>query len=215
MYNFFFKSSQEKFMKIAMFGGTFDPFHLGHLAMAKYILRENFAEKILFVPASLPPHKEGLNISPYEIRRKSVELSVAGQENMEISDIECEREGRSYSIDTLCALQERYPADRIVMLIGGDSLATLHLWHRVHELVARFPILTMPRPDVFPEKALASGFWSDAERKMLLSGYLKDAPLVDAASTEIRKQLRNGADLAGSFLAPAVSDWIRQQKIYT
>lgn len=202
-------------MKIAMFGGTFDPFHLGHLAMAKYILRENYAEKILFVPAPQPPHKEGVNISPYAIRRKTVELSIEGLENMEISDIECERTGKSYSIDTLDALQKIYPGDQIIMLIGGDSLATLHLWFRVHDLAARYPILTMPRPDCFPEEALKSEFWSDAERKMLLQGYLKNAPVMDVASTCVRNILRSGADVQKGLLAENVLNWIKQQKIYT
>lgn len=202
-------------MKIAMFGGTFDPFHLGHLAMAEYLLREKFAEKILFVPAPQPPHKNGVNISPYKFRRETVELTIAGRENMEISDIECERTGKSFSIDTLDALQKLYPHDQIVMLIGGDSLATLHLWYRVHDLVARFQILTMPRPDVFPEDALQSDFWSDTERRKLLQGYMKEAPMMDVASTGIRNLLRNGAELPDGLLADAVLNRIKQQKIYT
>lgn len=188
-------------MKIAMFGGTFDPFHAGHAALAQYILDKGIVDRVLFVPAPVPPHK-AREILPYADRRAMVEAGIRGMANAEISDIECEREGKSYSIDTLRALAERYPGDEICLLIGGDSLATLHLWFKAHEIVQEFTILSYPRPESVVSAEILHGNWSVAETEKLLAGYMADAPVFPVSSTQLRTLLKNGV-LPGEDLIPA------------
>lgn len=188
-------------MKIAMFGGTFDPFHTGHAALARYILDKEIADRVLFVPAPVPPHKTR-EILPYADRRAMVEAGICDMANAEISDIECERAGKSYSIDTLRALAERYPGDEICLLIGGDSLATLHLWFKAHEIVKEFTILSYPRPESTVSAEYLNRNWSTAETEKLLSGYMAEAPVFPVSSTQLRALLKNGV-LPGEDLIPA------------
>jgi len=126
MIRFFFKE-WHGIMRIAMFGGTFDPFHRGHAAIARFVLASGRADRLIFMPAPVPPHKTDKTVSPYAVRRKMVELGMGADldgRRMMISDLECSRTGRSYSFDTLTELAAQFPQDRIFLLIGGDSLAT-------------------------------------------------------------------------------------------
>ena len=196
-----FSRRKRKNMKIAMFGGTFDPFHTGHAALARYILDRGIVDRVLFVPAPVPPHKTR-EILPYADRRAMVAAGICGMAKAEISDIECEREGKSYSIDTLRALAERHPGDEICLLIGGDSLATLHLWYKAHEIVQEFAILSYPRPESVVSAESLRENWSAAEMEKLLAGYMTEAPVFPVSSTELRNMLRNGA-VPGEALIPA------------
>ncbi len=195
-------------MKIAMFGGTFDPVHRGHTALARFILERDLAERILFVPAPVPPHKTEKKISPYEIRRALLATALRDLPDAEISDIECERTGRSYSIDTLNALAERYPADEILLLIGADSLASLHTWYHAKEIVTNYKILTYPRKGSTVSAEDLRLHWTEAETEKLLAGILHEAPLFPCSSTEIRSGGNPDA------LDPEVRKQIRENGIY-
>ena len=131
-----------------------------------------------------------------------VAAGICGMAKAEISDIECEREGKSYSIDTLRALAERHPGDEICLLIGGDSLATLHLWYKAHEIVQEFAILSYPRPESAVSAESLRENWSAAETEKLLAGYMAEAPVFPVSSTELRNMLRNGT-VPGEALIPA------------
>ena len=200
-------------MKIAMFGGTFDPFHSGHEALARYILDKGIVDRVLFVPAPVPPHKNR-EILPYADRREMLAAAVATIPDSAISDIECEREGKSYSIDTLRALKARYPEDEIFLLIGGDSLATLHLWYKAHEIVAEFGILSYPRPGSVISEENLRVYWSEEEAGKLLEGYLKDAPVFAVSSTELRGLLKQGTDLPDGLIPDGVQNEIQKKNHY-
>lgn len=195
-------------MKIAMFGGTFDPVHRGHTELARFILERNLADRILFVPAPVPPHKTEKKISPYEVRHALLETALRELPGAEISDIECERTGCSYSIDTLKALSARYPADEILLLIGADSLANLHTWYHAKEIVTNYKILTYPREGSSVAAEDLRRNWTEAETGKLLSGILHDAPLFPCSSTEIR------AGECPDALDPEVRKQIRENGIY-
>ncbi len=202
-------------MNIAVFGGTFDPFHNGHRHIAEYILNKHLAECILFVPAAIPPHKNDKLISPYPIRRKLLELGTQGMSGIRISDIEQEREEKSYTIDTLAELKLQTPDDNFLLIIGGDSLASLHLWHRAHELVQNYPILTYPRPGCdITEKSLPK-FWNINEKRKLLASLMPDAPVMDVSSTQLRRLFASGKIPDSSLVPEEESKWIIQQKLYT
>ncbi len=150
-------------MKTAFFGGTFDPVHTGHLALAREVLKQGRADRILFVPAPVPPHKEVRNISAFEHRFAMVGLAIADDPGFACSDIEKHRTGKSYTIDTLTELTAAGCYGEILLLIGSDSLRQLHLWYRCHELVEKFGLIVYPRRDEPVTEMELRRHWSAAE----------------------------------------------------
>lgn len=202
-------------MRIAMYGGTFDPFHAEHAAIARFVLVSRYADKVLLIPAPVPPHKNCEGMTPYDVRRKLIELGTAGMDGVEISDMERDRSGKSYSLDTLDELAALYPHDEIILLIGGDSLATLHLWSRAHEIVRKYRILTFPRPGFsVTDVSLRTAHWSPEETEKLLAGIMQDVPESAISATEIRDLLARGLSLPAGTMADAELAWIRQHHLY-
>ena len=203
-------------MKTAIFGGTFDPVHNGHIGMARYLLQSGTVEKACFLPAYLPPHKAGKKkISDYAHRRNMLELVL--EDGMEISDLEQQRGGISYTFETLSFLTQERPGDEICWVIGSDSLRQLHTWHRAPELVERFTFLTYPRGgETLPgEEELAEHWQAEIVRK-LTANILRQAPLYAENSTEIRENLKQGnADAIREYLPSTVLEYIKQNNLYT
>lgn len=216
MIRFFFKELPAD-MRIAMFGGTFDPFHRGHAAIARFVLETGRADRILFMPAPVPPHKAEKTLSPYAARRKMAELGLGAEldgTRMAISDLECSRPGRSYSIDTLKALAGMFPGDRIILLLGGDSLATLHLWYRAEEIVRDFEVLAYPRPGFDVSAASLARNWPEKTAGKLAASVMTDAPVFPFSSTELRAVLGRGENPPPEALEPAELEWIRAGNLY-
>ena len=114
-------------MKKAFYGGTFDPPHSGHIHLGRAVLENGYAQEVMFVPAWLPPHKQKLEIAPYEDRLAMLRIAVGEERRFTVSEIERERGGISYTIDTLHLLARRFPGDEFLLLIGADSLGFLSL----------------------------------------------------------------------------------------
>ena len=129
-------------MKLAIFGGTFDPIHEGHLALAREAAVRFHLDRVLFVPAAHPPHKEGVTHAPYADRVRMAELACQGEARFEVSRLE-EGTARSYSIDTIEKLRAHLaPGDQLYFLIGADAFAEIRTWHRWRDVVrgVRFQI---------------------------------------------------------------------------
>ncbi|MBQ9772171.1 MAG: nicotinate (nicotinamide) nucleotide adenylyltransferase [Lentisphaeria bacterium] len=199
-------------MKIVFFGGTFDPPHNGHLALAEAVLNKGIADHVMFVPAWIPPHKILKGRLPYPDRLKMMELAVGDRNNMSVSGLEGERGGVSYTIDSLEHLSEAHPEHEYILLIGGDSLAQLHTWHRAGELAEKFRIIFCPRPGETPDLDELLKHWPRNIAEKLLSGAIADLPLSDLASTGIRQELQEGKVPSG--IADQVMDYIRQRRFY-
>lgn len=132
---------------LGIFGGTFDPPHLGHLILAAEALQQLNLSRVIWVPTPIPPHKPNISITPFHHRLEMVKRTVHGIPNFEMSSIENERPGPHYMLDTIDILQDRNPSSRLVLLIGGDSLRDLHSWNRPKEIVtALFAFGVMRRP---------------------------------------------------------------------
>lgn len=133
-------------MKLAIYGGTFDPIHDAHLAAAR-LAAERFAlERVLFVPAAQPPHKTAGARAPYQDRLRMVELACAGEPRFEASRLE-ERAARSYSIETLERVRANLaPADELFFIIGADAFAEIHTWWRWQEVLRAVRFLVVSRP---------------------------------------------------------------------
>jgi nicotinate-nucleotide adenylyltransferase len=182
---------------IAVFGGTFDPIHNAHLEVARSAAASFALEKVLFVPAGTPPHKQGA-LAPYEDRVRMVELACAGEPRFEVSRIE-ERTGRSYSVDTI----ERLMAEGLrnpAFLIGADAFAEIRTWHRWQDLAAMVEFLVVTRPG-------AAYGMPEGVRVRELPGLQ-----LDVSSSAVRAAIE--ADNEEVPVPSAVRDWIREHGLY-
>ena len=203
-------------MRTAFFGGTFDPVHNGHLSLAREVLAQGRADRILLVPAPEPPHKELSRITPYEHRLAMVRLAVGDDPRLGWSDVERHRSGKSYTIDTLTELSEAGTYGEILLLIGADSLRQLHLWYRCHDLVRDHGLIVYPRPGEPVTEAELRRHWSAAETAKLLGSLMTSVPEFPVSSTEIREIAEKEGLRAGSgFVLPAVADYIIKHRLYS
>lgn len=202
-------------MRTAFFGGTFDPVHRGHLAIAQAVLDRNMADRILFVPAPNPPHKTNQDITPFRHRFAMLSLALENRPGLELSDLERRRSGKSYTIDTLEELSADPERGEILLLIGADSLCQLHTWKRPHDLVKSFRILTYPRRGEVPDPALLRPFWSEGEIARMLASVIPDAPRFPVSSTEIREMLKKGGlKDASAFVTDRIMEYITRHHLY-
>jgi len=194
---------------IGLFGGTFDPPHNGHLALARRAYRQLGLIRLLWIVTPDPPHKPGRPAAPAEDRLAMVRLCLQGTP-FELSTIEFDRPGPHYALDTLCQLAERLPLVQFVYLMGGDSLRDLPTWHRPADLLAALSFLgVMRRPgdrvDLPALEAVLPGLTAKVR-------FVKSPPL-RAASHDIRCRVAKGRPFR--HLLPAeVADYILQHRLY-
>ncbi len=137
--------------RIAIFGGTFDPFHNGHLRMAVEVMEGLPLTDLFLVPSARPPHKPSRPMATAEDRFAMASAAVAGIEGISVLDIELRREGPSYSLLTVLEVSEGNPGADLLFLIGADAFAEIATWHRYRDLLAACDFLLLPRPGVAPE----------------------------------------------------------------
>lgn len=199
---------------IALFGGTFDPIHHGHLIAARAVMEQLDYERVVFIPAPNPPHKVGHGLSDAADRLEMVALAIAGEPRLEVSDIEIRRAGLSYTILTVEAYRQAVgPEVPLAWIIGGDSLPELHTWYRVRELVDACRIVTAVRPgyekpDLEPLRQVLSD-----EQVQRLSADVLTTPRIDISATDIRRRRRAGQSIR--YLVPeAVAAYIEKRGLY-
>lgn len=193
-----------------VFGGTFDPIHLAHLAVAE-AARDAFGlRRVLFIPAAQPPHKPGRDISPVEDRLAMVEAAVEGNPAFEISRLEIERSGPSYTVDTLTALCEAAPGDRLALILSAESYSEFGSWHEPRRILDLAALVVAPRvgyadadPDLiarqFPEVRATVAFM--------------DGPRIRLSASEIRQRAADGRSVR--YLVPdAVAAYIGDHDLY-
>lgn len=201
-------------MKIGIYGGTFNPPHLGHMAAAKAAVAALGLDKLLLIPAAIPPHKALPSDTPApEHRLAMVEKWADGMgAGVEVSALELEREGKSYTSDTLRAIRQTYPDAELWLLMGTDMFLTLHLWHEPEVILSLAGICAFGRTEQDGEALFAP------QREQLQKDF--DAKittitlpgLVDISSTRLREQLENGG--GGQYLLPSVYGYILMHRLY-
>lgn len=196
--------------RLGVFGGTFDPPHLGHLILAAEAQAQLGLEKVLFVLTADPPHKRGRRLSLIVDRLAMVEAAIKGQGIFELSRVEIDRPGPHYAVDTMQLLADEHAGKGLVYLIGGDSLRDLPDWHRPLDFLATCSALgVMRRPRTRIDL-------DDLERALPgLSAKLEfvDAPLLEISSSEIRERVHQGGHYR-FYLPGAVCEIIRQRGLY-
>ena len=203
--------------KTLVFGGSFDPVHIGHLSLARTILRMGKAHQVLFVPVSVLPHtyKTWENVTAFSHRCAMLERAIAGEEGFYLSDMEHRREGKSYTVDTLRILRSEGVWGELTLLMGADSLAKLHTWKEAHALVEEFSLTVYPRKGVCVTREMLSAYWSEAEQDKLLSSFLEEVEEFDISSTRVREICKKKAySELFPFVKEGVLRYIIQEQLY-
>jgi nicotinate-nucleotide adenylyltransferase len=200
--------------RLAVFGGSFDPIHQGHMFIAGEILRQDRADEVIFIPAHRPPHKLDRIMSPTHHRLAMLQAAIETYDSFSLSDIELQQSGApSYTINTLETLRRIYNDSEILFIMGLDSLVELDSWYRASELVSRNEFIIFPRPDIeFPSRLKLQDKFGARNAKKLIDSILP-IPGMPISSTMVRDAAAAGKSLAG--LAPtAVERYIRENKLY-
>ena len=200
-------------MRFGVFGGTFDPVHLGHLILAERCRQEAKLDQVRFVPAALPPHKREQALTPFEKRVEMLALAIAGNPAFAIDELEKDRTGPSYTVDTLEQLQRSRPADELAFIIGSDSLHDLHLWYQPRRILELAALLVVARADwpTFSPGELRESL--QLQEDFALRYEVVEAPLVTIASRDIRRHIAEGSSVR--YMIPrAVEAYIAEKGLY-
>lgn len=213
--------------RMGLFGGTFDPIHLGHLRAAREVLDRFALDRILFVPSFIPPHKERKGMAPARDRLRMVELACAGEPGFAASSIEVDAGGRSYSILTLERIRRLHPGARVFFILGTDAFLEIGTWREHQRVLDESLFIVMTRPGARLEDAakvvgepLRGRIRAIAEGETVDEGVLGDHRIfllpiraLDVSSTEVRRRIRTGETVAG-LVPEAVGDYIRSHGLY-
>lgn len=197
--------------RVGIFGGTFDPIHMGHLIVAETIMDEFHLDKVVFIPAAVPPHKLDKQISPAKHRYMMTMLATCSNPRFQVSDMEMHRQGPSYSRDTLAQLLEEHGRDtEFYFIVGADSVENLHTWNRIDELLTMCHFIGASRPGCMPDmEKIAQRFGPLAEKIHCL-----ETPELEISSTEIRHRV--GQKRTIRYIVPeTVEQYIYKEKLYS
>ena len=197
-------------MKVGIFGGTFDPVHNGHLALAGAALAAFGLDRVLFVPGHVTPFKIDDRIASDADRLAMVRLATDGNPRFEVSSVEIDRGGISYTVDTLETLHASHPDWQLWLLLGSDSLLSLGRWHRASDIVQIARVGTLRRPDA-PLPNRLPGFSPDVSRELLANVADGDCP--DISSSDLRQRIATGDSVEG-LVPPAVAQYIARRNLY-
>jgi nicotinate-nucleotide adenylyltransferase len=205
-----FSMSEERHERLGLFGGTFDPPHVGHLILASEAKSQLELTRVLWTVTPDPPHKQDQFITSLEHRVAMVKLAIQDNPSFELSDVELNRPGPHYTIDTIRLLAELNPNAEIVPILGGDSLHDLPTWHQPKEIVyAAHWVGVMRRPGEEPNLSELERALPGISSKV----HYVNAPLLEIASREIRSRVLDGRPYR-YYLPLPVYEYINQHQLY-
>lgn len=196
---------------LGVLGGTFDPIHYGHLVAAQYAAYGFHLDRVIFMPTAQPPHKNANGVLDARHRVAMVELAIADNTAFELSTLEVERSGVSYTIDTIETLQQIYPGTEIYFIMGMDSIYILDTWKDIKRLVTmcRFIVVTRPAYELNRSDPALQGvppeFWDQVD--------ILEIPAMDISSTDLRCRVQQGKPIR-YLLPPAVEQYIYDNSLY-
>ena len=199
-------------MRIGLFGGTFDPPHLGHLILAERCREDAALDEVRFLVSYRPPHKTERQLTRFEHRCEMATLATTGQPLFSVEPIEKELPPPSYTAETLAELRRRHPADEFALIVGADSLADLPQWYEPRRVLEQAELVVAPRPGAetwsADRLAAAVGVPTAAVRLTVVA-----SPLVEIASRDLRRRVAEGRSIR--FLVPrAVEEYVRDKGLY-
>lgn len=191
-------------MRLGIFGGTFDPPHVGHLIVAQDIHEALELDRLLFMPASIPPHKRGVQLTPGEIRLRMLRASVAGDNRFEVSDIELRRPGPSYTVDTLREMRRQHPDGQLYFIMGADQLVGFSSWKQPQEVAELAQLVVIGRGGLEP--------W-DVKPAIDVDYRAVAVTRVDISAREIRRRVQEGRCIRYMVTEPVLRI-IAEEKLY-
>lgn len=189
---------------IGIFGGAFNPPHIGHLVAAEAVREYLRLDKIVFIPAADPPHRKDVGRATTEARLEMTRLAIQGNPTFEMSDIEAERPGTSYTIDTVTAFEALYPRAQLYLLIGSDNLAEFRTWKSPREIITKCDLVVFPRPG-FPLGEVKHDFVKAAQ--------VVNIPHIGISASEIRRKVRAGKSIR-YMVTRGVEEYIVKKGLY-
>ncbi len=200
--------------KIILFGGTFDPVHLGHLTVASAALEYIGAERLIFIPAKRSPLKGALPRAGDNDRLKMLSLAISGRKNFEVSDHELSKPAPSYTLDTVRHFQKLFGEESVLYwLVGADSIDDLNYWHGITELIDECNLATMYRAGFDkPDFTMYEAVWGSNRIEKLRRNIIP-TPLINISSTDVRSRIAAGQDVT-QMLDTAVLSYIRECGLY-
>lgn len=201
----------EKKHRIGIMGGTYNPIHLGHIRSALKARKYLCLDKLFIIPASTPPHKEFARDISDSDRLETVRLAFKGKKNIEVSDIELLRKGKSYSIDTVLHFRSIYPDSELFLIIGTDMFLSFEQWYRFTEILEKVTLTVIPRhsediPKLKEHSAYMQKLYGASIRILNLKPF-------DISSTQIRHSLKNREDVS-DLLDCRVYSYILERGLY-
>ncbi len=199
-------------MRIGIFGGTFDPVHVGHLILAERCREDAGLDAVWFLPSYKPPHKSDRELTRFEQRCEMVTLATTGQPFFRMEPIERELPPPSYTTQTLAELKDRHPEHTFSLVLGADCLPDLPGWHQPQRILEQAELIVVPRPGVEfwnrNQLATALGINEVQVRMQVVT-----CPLIEIASRDLRRRVADGHTIR--YLVPrAVEEYIRERKLY-
>ena len=189
-------------IRTCIYGGSFNPIHNGHIALAQYVLDENLADEVWFVVSPLNPFKQNADLLSDEKRLCMTSAALEGKEGMYVSDFEFSMPRPSYMVNTLDSLHSTYSDREFLLFIGADNWQSFHRWYHYEDILNKYTIYVYPRSDIQVD-----------ETSLPCNVHLLHSPLICMSSTDIRDKLKAGESI-DDIVPPKVAEIIYQNKFY-
>jgi nicotinate-nucleotide adenylyltransferase len=197
--------------RMGIFGGTFDPIHIGHLVTAEAVRDEYGMDEVLFIPAAHPPHKQNQQVTPASHRFKMAVYATSSNPHFQVLSLELERPGLSYTIDTVYELFRRFgEGTEFYFITGADTIQEIHTWHRIEELLGICHFIAATRPGCTPDiDSIRESFG----RLGMANIHRLSTPALEISSTDIRERVKRGYSI--KYIVPEqVEAYIYKEGLY-
>ena len=206
------RMSENKSERIGVFGGSFDPVHMGHLTIAQDAVEQLELDRLIFVPAAVPPHKQGCTLAEGRHRLAMLELATEANLSFEVSDMELQRGGLSFTVDTMTQIQADHPGAELFFIVGLDSLTILHSWRNVGKLLEMCTVVPFARGGEDAARVAAQiqlpGDWETRLLERMIRIHE-----IEISASEIRMRLAEGLSIR-YLVPPEVEMYIAEHGLY-
>ncbi|MDD6275603.1 MAG: nicotinate (nicotinamide) nucleotide adenylyltransferase [Clostridia bacterium] len=199
-------------MRIGIFGGTFDPPHLGHKKYACEIINKLRLDRLIVIPTCVPPHKSSEKTASGEDRLEMVRLCFKEIDKIEVSDDEIRRGGKSYTVDTVASLSAQYPNDELIFIMGSDMLLSFHTWKKPLDIINKVKICGVTRLGSLDRSRLENYVdeYFPTEKARFI---IEDFSPIEISSTQVRNAVKNGENTDG-LIEKEVYEYIKKKELY-
>ncbi|MCC7300702.1 MAG: nicotinate-nucleotide adenylyltransferase [Verrucomicrobia bacterium] len=198
--------------RIGVFGGSFDPVHMGHLTIAQDAVEQLELDRLIFVPAAVPPHKQGHALAEGRYRLEMLQLATESNVSFEVSDMELQRGGVSYTIDTITQIQFEHPGAELFFIVGLDSLTILHSWRNIEQLLELCTVVPFARGGEDPVRVAEQIQLSEPWKTRLMDRLIRIHE-VEISASEVRMRLAEGLSIR-YLVPPEVEMYIAEHGLY-